>query len=123
MCLHTGDKPKVYQCEICQKELTQRYYLNQHMLTKHSGEFKCFCPICNKGFAAQPQLNRHSKVCSNRQHKKNEKGKVENFQEVRAEQRILLPQYEPTQIHVIQGDQIIIQAVQDVSATGDLLIL
>lgn len=120
LCQHSGEKPKMYTCEICNKELTQRYYLNQHMLAKHGGELKYFCPICSKGFPAQNQLNRHTKSCSNRKKKTQEK---EHSSQIQIQQQIIQPHFEQPQIHIIQGDQIIIQTMQDITQTNDLLIL
>lgn len=68
LCIHTGKPPVVYKCKHpgCGKELSQKYYLDQHTITKHNPQLKFCCTHnnCSKRFATKTQYNRHRKTCN-----------------------------------------------------------
>lgn len=68
--IHTGKSPIVYKCDHlgCGKELTQKYYLHQHIITKHNPQLKFCCRNnnCSKRFATKTQYSRHEKTCNKR---------------------------------------------------------
>ena len=59
MQLHTGQKNFI--CDICQKTLTQKVTLNQH-LKVHPGEKPHQCESCEKSFSQKAHLKRHMTV-------------------------------------------------------------
>lgn len=61
-CQHTGEKPQSWNCPHCNKELTKKYYLKQHIQMMHGTDLKHFCETCQKGFPTLNQKLRHMKV-------------------------------------------------------------
>lgn len=55
------------KCEMCSKTLVNEYYLNRHILRRHSQKPKEFtCPTCNREFAFKGELRSHIQKVHNK---------------------------------------------------------
>ncbi|XP_066151341.1 zinc finger protein 239-like [Euwallacea fornicatus] len=58
---HSGKDKTMFQCNICQLQLTTKSSLNAHIRT-HTGERPFVCGQCDRGFTTSQQLKSHSVV-------------------------------------------------------------
>ncbi|XP_058059016.1 zinc finger protein Xfin [Anopheles bellator] len=52
------DNPKQWECEVCRKSFTTKYFLKKHNRL-HTGEMPYTCTICNKSFTFQQSYHKH----------------------------------------------------------------
>lgn len=60
MQMHTGASRKMFQCEYCDKRVTNSQSLQIHR-RKHTGELPYKCEPCNYAAASRTQLMQHRK--------------------------------------------------------------
>ncbi|GAB0099202.1 zinc finger protein 628 [Sergentomyia squamirostris] len=53
-----GDATKVWECDICAKSFTTKYFLKKHKRL-HTGEMPYSCTICGKTFTFQQSYHKH----------------------------------------------------------------
>ncbi|XP_061749674.1 fez family zinc finger protein 1 [Nerophis ophidion] len=74
----SGNKPKVYTCEVCGKVFNAHYNLTRHMPV-HTGARPFVCKICGKGFRQASTLCRHKIIhTQEKPHKCTQCGKAFN---------------------------------------------
>uniref|UniRef100_A0A8C5H840 C2H2-type domain-containing protein n=1 Tax=Gouania willdenowi TaxID=441366 RepID=A0A8C5H840_GOUWI len=74
----TGNKPKVFTCEVCGKVFNAHYNLTRHMPV-HTGARPFVCKVCGKGFRQASTLCRHKIIhTQEKPHKCNQCGKAFN---------------------------------------------
>ena len=60
MRTHLPDDEKfLYECEICNKKMVNKWSLNYHIRTIHNGEKNHCCHICSRGFRCKSNLRSH----------------------------------------------------------------
>ena len=47
-----------YHCTYCGKSFAHRFYLREHE-NRHRGQFRLYCPLCQKGFMSSTGLKGH----------------------------------------------------------------
>ncbi|XP_058116990.1 zinc finger protein Xfin [Anopheles ziemanni] len=52
------DNPKQWECDVCRKTFTTKYFLKKHNRL-HTGEMPYTCGICNKSFTFQQSYHKH----------------------------------------------------------------
>uniref|UniRef100_A0AAG5CZR8 C2H2-type domain-containing protein n=1 Tax=Anopheles atroparvus TaxID=41427 RepID=A0AAG5CZR8_ANOAO len=52
------DNPKPWECEVCRKSFTTKYFLKKHNRL-HTGEMPYTCGICSKSFTFQQSYHKH----------------------------------------------------------------
>ena len=61
-CLHT-ERPKNFQCELCDRRFVTIYNLNTHMRVTHSSDRPFECQICRKTFKTRYALEKNHMLC------------------------------------------------------------
>ncbi|XP_075145185.1 uncharacterized protein LOC142220123 [Haematobia irritans] len=54
----TVDNPKIWECDVCSKAFTTKYFLKKHKRL-HTGEMPYTCEICGRTFTFQQSYHKH----------------------------------------------------------------
>nr|XP_013116421.1 unnamed protein product [Stomoxys calcitrans] len=56
--ISTTDNPKIWECDVCSKAFTTKYFLKKHKRL-HTGEMPYTCEICGRTFTFQQSYHKH----------------------------------------------------------------